>query len=167
MLSFGARICVSKRYINLLMAVLACHAFAVGESRWCTVSGPANFKRLIYPPLARASHLSGVVLLLATYRPTGEILTTEVISGPQMLADSAREQIQEWKMSTTASGDQPCQTLIIAKFNILPENYGISPTHTKETVLNDGILRTFVDSYTIVISDPVTVIRRRRRFLIF
>lgn len=51
----------------------------------------------IYPPLAKAAHMQGVVVLHAILSKTGDIEDLTVISGPPLLAQAAVDAVQQWK----------------------------------------------------------------------
>ena len=51
----------------------------------------------VYPPIARAAHVSGSVVLHAIISKTGAIQSLSVVSGAEMLRASAIAAVQEWK----------------------------------------------------------------------
>jgi hypothetical protein len=76
---------------------------------------------LVYPPIARTSRVSGDVLTRIYYLPSGQVKDVEVISGPRLLTESLATQIKEWTLKTEASGDEPCQALVLAHFRFIEE----------------------------------------------
>ena len=50
----------------------------------------------IYPPVAKAAHVSGTVLLHAIITTGGTISDLSVISGPEMLRDAAIDAVSKW-----------------------------------------------------------------------
>lgn len=49
-----------------------------------------------YPPIARAAHIEGRVVLRAIIGTDGTVKSLDVISGPEMLRTSAREAVSQW-----------------------------------------------------------------------
>lgn len=53
-------------------------------------------KAPVYPPEARRLHLQGSVKMMAHITPNGHVDNVEVISGPEMLRDSAVRSVKDW-----------------------------------------------------------------------
>jgi protein TonB len=51
----------------------------------------------VYPPIAKAAHVSGAVVLHAMISKTGAIQGLTVISGPEMLRASALDAVKTWR----------------------------------------------------------------------
>ncbi len=51
----------------------------------------------VYPPIAKAAHVSGAVVLHAVISKTGSIQSLSVVSGPEMLRGSAVAAVQDWR----------------------------------------------------------------------
>jgi hypothetical protein len=98
----------------------------------------------------------------------GNILGIEAISGHQLLVKSTSEQLRAWRLRINIAGDQPCQSLIVVKYRIFPENYSAADLEsTRKPHVPIGIYQIWVDTYTIVLSDPAPTLTRKHRFLIF
>ncbi len=73
-----------------------------GQNGPAQISGAMMEKQLIssvepvYPPIARAAHVSGAVVLRATIGKDGTVERLEAVSGPQMLRASAMEAVRHW-----------------------------------------------------------------------
>jgi hypothetical protein len=52
------------------------------EPRWCSIASRAPGDTLVYPPIAKAAHVEGVVLTRVSYTTAGLVLGTQTISGP-------------------------------------------------------------------------------------
>jgi protein TonB len=72
-----------------------------------------------YPPIARAAHVSGAVVLHAVISKTGTIEKLEVISGPEMLRTAATEAVQNWRYKPYLLNGEPTEvdTQITVNFN--------------------------------------------------
>ena len=131
---------------SMLLAGLAvCHA----EPRWCSVAGTDPSNKLIYPPIARAARVQGVVLAHMIYAPNGRVERVEPISGPVMLSRSLRDELMGWTVRTDAAGDEPCETLVIAEFSFSDSG---NPARLDKAV--PSILRIAVQAEILIISDP-------------
>jgi protein TonB len=51
----------------------------------------------VYPPIAKAAHVQGVVVLHAIISKQGTIENLSVISGPPMLTTSAVDAVRRWR----------------------------------------------------------------------
>lgn len=50
----------------------------------------------VYPPIAKAAHVQGAVVLHAVIGEDGIVKNLEVVSGPEMLRESAVEAVRHW-----------------------------------------------------------------------
>jgi len=73
-----------------------------------------------YPPIARAAHVSGAVVLHALISKSGTIENLTVISGPEMLRGSAVDAVRTWKYKPYILSGEPTEvdTTITVNFNI-------------------------------------------------
>ena len=80
-----------------------------------TISGA----KPVYPPIAKAAHVSGAVVLHAIISKTGTIESLTVISGPEMLRNSATEAVQNWRYKPYILNGEPTEveTTITVNFN--------------------------------------------------
>jgi len=51
----------------------------------------------VYPRIAKAARVSGIVMLHATISKAGDITDLRVICGPQLLQDASIKAVQQWK----------------------------------------------------------------------
>lgn len=73
----------------------------------------------VYPPIARAAHVSGAVVLHALISKTGDVETLEVVSGPPMLQSAALDAVKQWKYKPFLLDGKPMgvDTTITVNFN--------------------------------------------------
>jgi protein TonB len=73
----------------------------------------------VYPPIARAAHVSGSVVLHAIISKEGTIKNLSVISGPEMLRTAATEAVQNWRYKPYLLNGDPTEvdTQITVNFN--------------------------------------------------
>ena len=74
-----------------------------------------------YPPIAKAAHVQGDVLLRASVTKTGEAEDLKLISGSPMLVSPAMEAARKWKFnqaSFLSNGATPIDAVVVVKFNL-------------------------------------------------
>ena len=128
--------------------------FAGAETRWCAVRLDAAKDKLNYPPIARAARVSGVVIGRMMFRPTGEVVGFEKVSGPELLFAPTREQMKQWTVATNVQGGELCQSLAVISFTVGDED----DTPNQPQTASDGLLRISVHAepltLNVTISDP-------------
>ncbi len=74
----------------------------------------------VYPPIAKAAHVSGAVVLHALISKSGTIENLTVISGPEMLRSSALEAVRSWRYKPYVLNGEPTEvdTTVTVNFNI-------------------------------------------------
>lgn len=63
----------------------------------------------VYPPIARAIRLTGTVVLQATISRTGAIENLQVVSGPEMLQQAAKEAVSQWRYRPYLLNGEPVE----------------------------------------------------------
>jgi len=63
----------------------------------------------IYPEIAKAAHLQGVVVLHAIISKTGDVENLSVISGPPMLTSSAVDAVRQWRYKPYLLNGEPTE----------------------------------------------------------
>jgi protein TonB len=73
----------------------------------------------LYPPIAKAAHVSGAVVLHAVISKSGTIQGLTVISGPEMLRASALDAVSHWRYKPYLLNNEPTEvdTTITVNFN--------------------------------------------------
>jgi TonB family protein len=98
----------------------------------------------IYPPIAKAAHVQGVVVLRATISKQGTIESLSLISGPPMLVQNAINAVRQWTYSPFLLNGQPTEveTTINVNFALAetssaaqPEGNGSNPTTSSTSTL--------------------------------
>jgi len=72
----------------------------------------------VYPPIAKAAHVQGKVILSATISKEGAIENLQVVSGHPMLVKAAMEAVKQWRYRPYLLNGQPVEveTQIIVNF---------------------------------------------------
>jgi protein TonB len=63
----------------------------------------------VYPPIAKAAHVQGVVVLHAIISKTGTIENLNVISGPPMLTGAAVDAVKRWRYKPYLLSGEPTE----------------------------------------------------------
>jgi TonB family protein len=74
----------------------------------------------VYPEIAKAAHVQGIVVLFALISKTGDVEDLKVLSGPPMLTSSAIDAVRQWKYTPyMASGvTMEVRTAISVNFSL-------------------------------------------------
>ena len=81
----------------------------------------------VYPEIARARNLRGVVNLLVTIDPKGRVIHAEVLSGPAVFRPAAIAAVMQWKYRPVMRGGAPVTALTNADVEFRPERPGDAP----------------------------------------
>ena len=73
------------------------------------VKEPRLIRRIdpVYPPLARQTHMQGVVIIEAVLDEQGNVEEMKVVSGPPLLIQAALDAVKRWKYEPTYLNEQP------------------------------------------------------------
>lgn len=113
------------RVRTVYAVVFGLAAFAVqccAEPRWCSTQGIDPSNKFFYPPIARAARVSGVVISRMIYPPNGRVVEVVPVSGSSLLSSALTGQLMQWTVKTDSTGDELCQTLVIAEFKLVDSN---------------------------------------------
>jgi len=74
----------------------------------------------VYPPIARAAHQGGTVVLHAIISKSGTIESLSVVSGPAMLQGAALDAVKTWRYKPYLLNGEPTEvdTTIMVNFNL-------------------------------------------------
>jgi hypothetical protein len=100
----------------LLLLFLSCECMAQPEP--CGLSKITDTTPAFYPPIGKSARVGGTVILLVTFKVTGEVERIETVSGPKILESSARLYVQGWR-ANEFSGPRTCPVVI--HYRLLPE----------------------------------------------
>jgi protein TonB len=75
----------------------------------------------LYPPQARAGNVQGDVVLHAIIDKEGKISEVQVLSGDELLAQSALEAVRQWRYKPMLVDGEPREvdTTIVVTFSLL------------------------------------------------
>jgi hypothetical protein len=154
-----------RRPILLILIAVACVLPCSAQTRWCSVAGRGPQDTIVYPPVARAARVTGLVMGYLKFTPEGKVTEFEPIQGPAMLRESLKRQFSTWTLQTNAAGSELCQTLVVAKFEFC--DHGVpcedGPSCSTESVVSfePSILRIQTRSQIVWICDPASTLTYR------
>ncbi len=102
---------------TILLLSLSCAC--VAQQGACGLSKMTETTTPAYPPIAKAAHVEGNVILLVTFKTTGEVDKINIASGPKMLERAATDYVKGWH-ANEYSGPRTCP--IVITFHLLREN---------------------------------------------
>src|SRR5262249_15800199 len=70
-----------------------------------------------YPPLAKAAHVTGAVVVEVTIDESGTVISAKAISGPPLLKDAAVNAALQWKFAPTVLSGVPVKVIGTITFN--------------------------------------------------
>ena len=136
--------------IRLAFLALVLPGYAYAETRWCSV-GVRDMPKggIVYPPIARAAHLTGTVIERVTFTPGGDVLEVDTVLGPKLIAEPVGNQLRTWRLTTNAQGAEACQALVIADFAFDDQPLAAA------VVKGSSLYRVSVRIVSIVLDDPM------------
>lgn len=144
----------------LLFAGLHCRAEVP-----CGIGAVTEVVAPVYPPLARAAHVSGIVVLLANFDTQGRAIDVHAVSGPVMLRIPAETFVKGWA-ANPYTGLRSCPMVVeyvLDEAVCGAEENGIPVT----PYLRSDSQHVLVKGCLVVLSDPSAVPGRKRRFGLF
>ena len=95
-------------FLDVFPAVLPT---AYAEQNPCGLSSMSETTAPVYPVIAFAAHVQGPVVLLVTFKITGEVESASVVSGPEMLRANAISYVRGWR-ANPFTGPRTCPIVI-------------------------------------------------------
>lgn len=96
----------------------------------------------LYPPIARAAQLQGVVIVMTSFRPDGVVSSAELLSGPKLLQTSAMRYVQGL-LANTFTGPRTCA--IVVRYELDEKGSSVDHIDPQHVVIRD---------HRLIISDP-------------
>jgi hypothetical protein len=104
----------SVRGTALLLAAFA-SAASDAQTAPCGLTSITESTPLAYPPIARAAHVQGPVVLLATFERDGSVSRVKIVSAPllldQLMGRVAADFVKGWK-ANSFSGPRECPVVV-------------------------------------------------------
>ena len=78
---------------------------------------PSRVDGPVYPPIAKAARVQGVVISRLEFDSNGSVSKVEIVTGHALLAKSVEISEARWVFSSDTSADG-CQILVISEFSL-------------------------------------------------
>ncbi len=148
---------------------LVCATVAHGQSSSCGgLSSTKATTQPIYPAIARAAHIEGAVIYLATFKPDGTVAETRLVIGSPMLQSAASTYINGLR-ANLYSGPRDCAIVLTFRLVGLVEECGgpnddlrVDIPSVEQPDAQHYVL-TLRNSCVTIMRDPASVIIKRRR----
>jgi len=102
---------IARTILFLLCTQGVCFA-----SHWCVMK-PVKFDGPLYPPIAKAARVQGVVISRLEFDWTGGVSKVETVSGPAMLAKAVENSAAHWIFQAHVH-TEGCQVLVVSEFTL-------------------------------------------------
>jgi hypothetical protein len=153
---------ITSLVVTCLLAATV--SLSQAQSAPCGITQTPTADTKFYPPIAKAAHVSGQVILLARFDHEGNSTVSQILSGPAMLRPAAKTYIESSRGMPSA-GSRECPIIVTFKLadatgcQMAPEPANpfiqIDPQHV------------FINGQVMMICDPAATITRKKRFGIF
>ena len=154
-----------------LIAIFSLTGVGAAQEAPCGLRTMTEGATPVYPPIARAAHVTGTVVMLARFKLDGAVEDVQVLYGPIMLRQSAIIYVKSWK-ANVYGGSRTCPVVIDYVLDDLkiPDAYKrVDIQHVtiyRQTVVLDGGCCTDPMPYPLSIEQRIKYGTRRllRRF---
>lgn len=102
---------IQRLLVFLFFAPSVCLA-----SHWCVMK-PSRVDAPLYPPIAKAARVQGVVISRLEFDANGNVSKVEIVNGPALLAKAVETSEAHWVFRSDTSADG-CQILVISEFSL-------------------------------------------------
>jgi len=135
------------------------------QSASCGISSITETAQPAYPPIARAAHVSGKVILLVNFGRDGRPLNIRVLSGPPLLQHEAIEFVKTWQ-ANDFTGPRECPVVISFE---LTDKYSCGVPPEARCFRREDTQHFVVLGTPLVISDPggTLTTTKQKRFIFF
>ena len=114
--------------MKILLVLLILSASCCAEEP-CGLRSMTDTTPLLYPPIARAAHVEGTVILMVAFKLSGEVQNIEVLSGHQLLRGSATAYVQGLR-ANQYGGTRTCPVVI--RYVLQPVDSAPRPIEKKD-----------------------------------
>jgi hypothetical protein len=100
-----------KAPIAAAILSLSISCTCVAQQSTCGLSKMTEAATPVYPPIAKAAHVEGNVILMVAFKTSGEVEKIDLVSGSEMLKIAAANYVQGWH-ANEYSGPRTCPIVI-------------------------------------------------------
>ncbi len=110
--------------IAIFALLLSVSSACIAQQEPCGLRKMTETTTPLYPPIAKAAHVEGVVVMLVNFKLNGEVEKIDILSGPEMLKIAATTYVQGWH-ANEYTGPRTCP--IAVTFHLLREKDTAAP----------------------------------------
>lgn len=148
--------------MKFLLCMLALSATAFGQLEPCGLRSMTEMVAPIYPPIAKAAHVSGMVIVLAEFDTNGQVIRVDVRSGPEMLKSAASTFVKSWQ-ANEYTGPRTCPVVITYEL----ESPLDCEIRQNITVTREDLQHVTVHAAAPMLCDPAVIGKRKKHFFFF
>jgi hypothetical protein len=100
----------------LIFFTLTLTTTALAQQEPCGLRTMTESAAPVYPQIAKAAHVEGNIIMLVTFKTTGDVDQIKVLSGPPMLESAATNSVMTWH-ANEYPGPRTCP--IVVRFRLL------------------------------------------------
>ena len=97
--------------IAILALLLSVSSSCIAQQEPCGLRKMTETTKPAYPPIAKAAHVEGVVVMLVNFKLNGEVEKIDIVSGPKMLQGAATNYVQGWH-ANEYTGPRTCPIVV-------------------------------------------------------
>jgi hypothetical protein len=143
----------AKRTTLLLLALVI--PALKGQTAPCGITSVKDVKPPIYPPLAKAAHVSGTVIVMTQFALSGNVINAQILSGPNLLRQAAIDSVAALRVNQYG-GSRECPVVIA--FLIAKEG----EYQCDDKQIPAGILHIEVCAASIALTDESPTLKRKK-----
>jgi hypothetical protein len=151
------------RSASALLLVLATPLLRA-QSASCGITQLPESGGKFYPPIAQAAHVSGTVVLMASFDHDGNARVSRILDGPAMLQPAAAHFI-EASRSVPSAGSRECPMVI--SFELADTHSCDVPREPSQPFSSKDPQHFVIFGRVVPICDPAAKITRKKHFLFF
>ena len=151
---------IARSVIALLL--LSCTAALPAQSAPCGITELPESSTKFYPPIAQAAHISGTVVLLASFDHDGNATVSRMLQGPELLKPAAVRFVEASK-SESSPGSRECP--IVISFELADTHSCDVPPEPPQSFGSKDPQHLVVLGRVVPLCDPaVTITKSRKRW---
>jgi hypothetical protein len=142
--------------MNKICLLLALSATTFAQQPPCGLTSIKEAAPLLYPPIAKAAHLSGTMIFLVAFKRSGEVEKVEVLSGPKMLQAPASLYVNGLR-ANEYGGPRTCP--MVVRYVIQQDDADLRPAERTD------FQHVVIYAKPLVISDPEMYVEKAQKRL--
>jgi len=97
--------------IATALLLLSLSPTGIAQQETCCLRKMTETTTPLYPPIAKAAHVEGNVVMLVNFKTSGDVEKIDIVSGPEMLKIAATNYVQGWH-ANEYTGPRTCPIVV-------------------------------------------------------